>query len=878
MLEDALFRLRTLLRRRAAEEELDHELQFHFDKAVEKFIAMGLTESEARRGARLSFGGVQEVKEECREARGTSRVEETLQDLRYAVRGLRRNLGMTAVGTITLALGIGASTLVFSIVQVALLRPLPFRDSDRLVQVWETRKNRDISQTSFAEGNFWDLRAQNRSFQEMAASTYYEASLTGAGPADKVTGYRVTAGFFRTLGVTPILGRDFLYSEVGRGFDNHVAILGERFWKQRFGRDPKILGKMLRLNNALYTIIGIVRTTEPWLDGQVYVPFGYRSDAERNSWEYSVIARLAPGVSVRAAEADLARLAAMLAAAYPKDDAGIGFTIDPSSTWTAPVPIRTALWVLLGAVAFLLLIAAVNTANLLLARGTARQRELAIRTALGASRRRLMRLILMESLMLSAFGAAIGVLLAFTGLQAVRLLDIHGVPRLDEASLNVGVLGFTVSISLLTGLLSGAAPAVQMPSTSVVSTLRESERQLGSRRQVRIRSFLMAAEVALAFVLLVGAGLLIRTFNHLMIVDRGFHTERRLVFSLSMPQSYSQNRIGNRFLNRFFEQLSRLPDVVSVGAVSSRPMEGGDPGMAIDSPKLAASRPNSPWAAWRVVTPGYFKTVGLPIVRGRIFRDDDRWAERGEPARPFRVMISARLANLIFPKEDPIGKHAVLWRGQGNLDGEVIGVVADSRERGPASDVSLTVYIPYSPSILPNEFFVHTRGNPLALAPAIRKIVGSLDPEVPVADMRTFDEIVSRSVAPQRFNATLLTVFSGLASLLAATGIYGVLSYSIGQRTSEIGLRMAMGASGANILRMTIAQGMRPALIGLCAGAIGAWWLSQYLSGLLVGVHALDPLTYAIAAALLVGTALLACYVPALRALRTDPNLALRTE
>jgi putative ABC transport system permease protein len=581
---------------------------------------------------------------------------------------------------------------------------------------------------------------------------------------------------------------------------------------------------------------------------------------------------------VRTAEADLARIGAALASAFPNDAKGIGFLIQTSDRWIAPPLMKRALWVLLGAVGFLMLIAAVNTANLLLARGTARQREIAVRTALGATRQRLVRFVMMESLVLSACGAAVGVALAYAGLHAVKLLHVRGLPRVAEAGLNVWVLVFTVGVALVTALIAGAAPALQVPATGIVTTLRDGDRQTGSRRQGRLRAFLVAAEVGLSFILLVGAGLMIRTFNHLMSVDRGFHTEGRLVFSASMPGAYWEKGVGKRFIDRLFEQLSTVPGVIAVGAVSNRPMEGGDPGMAIDSSSQRASREKSPWAGWRIVTPGYFKAVGLPVVRGRVFTEDDRWAERGEPQRPFRVMISEKLAKSIFPNEDPVGKHVDLWKGQSNNDGEVIGVVADSRERGPASDPSLTVYIPYSPSMLPNDFFVYTSGNPMALAAPVRAIVAGLDPDVPVADMRTFDEVVKRTVAPQRFNALLLGVFSGLALLLATTGIYGVLSYSIGRRTSEIGLHMALGATAANILVMAVGQGMRPALAGLCAGAVGACWLSRYMNGMLFGVAALDPLTYAIGAAVLIATALLACYVPARRAMRTDPSVALRAE
>jgi putative ABC transport system permease protein len=365
-------------------------------------------------------------------------------------------------------------------------------------------------------------------------------------------------------------------------------------------------------------------------------------------------------------------------------------------------------------------------------------------------------------------------------------------------------------------------------------------------------------------------------------VNRGFQTENRLLFSVSMPGAYRENSVGKHFVDRFLGRLSTVPGIVAVGAVSHRPVEGRNAGMGIDS----SARPPSPGqsgpprAGWRIVSPGYFRAIGLPLLRGRIFDDSDRpvWAEPGEPDPPRRVIISDRLAKLIFPNEDPIGKHVILWKGQGNLPAEVIGVVGDSRERGLAADPALTVFIPYGPRALTSEFVVHTQGNPLAVIPTVRSIVNSLDPNLPIAGVRTFEEVVRRSIAPRRLNAVLLALFSGLALLLATTGIYGVLSYSVSRRTSEIGLRIALGASGGDIIRMAIGQGMRPALVGIALGALGAWWLSRYFTTLLFGIKPFDSVTYAAVAFLLLATALMACYLPGRRAMRTDPTVALRTE
>ena len=879
-------RLKTLWRNLAqtqtVDADLDGEIRSYRTMLEDEKVRAGVDPRVARREALLELGGAEQIKEEVRDVRLGATLSTLWTELRQSARGLRRNPGLTILGAVMLALGIGASTVVFSIFYAALLKPLPFRDSGHVVQLWETRKDRGFNQASFTEANFWDVREQNRSFEEVAAYHDGEANLTGIGQPEKVTSSSVSAGFFRTLGISPVLGRDFSYDEDRGGFNNSVLLVGNRFWKKRFGGDPGILGKTVRLNDRAYTVVGVLPPGDLWLDDDFYGTFGYRPNANRSSFEFGVVGRLRPGISADAAKADLQRVAGMLAQSYPRDDKGIGFHLESSSTWVAGDNTRRALWVLLGAVTFLLLIACLNIANMLLARGTARQREIAVRTALGAGRARLIRFVMMEALLLSGIGAVLGVGLAYAGLQAIQSLEVSGIPRLADVALNQWVLGFAMLIALLTGVLSGLAPALQAPVTRIASALRDGDRQTGSRGQGRLRASLVTSEVALSFLLLVGAGLLIRSFTQLTNVDRGFQTERRVMFSVSMPESYWQKGVGKQFLDHFFERLSTMPEVIAAGAVSHRPVAGRNPGMSIDSssPSKTAGRTASPWAGWRVVSPGYFRAIGLPLLHGRVFDESDRpvWADRGQPVPVRRVVISERLAKLIFPNEDAVGKHAILWKGQGGMDAEVIGVVGDSRERGLTADPTLTVYIPYGANALTGEFVVHTRGNPLALMPAVRSIVNNLDPNIPIADVRSFEEVVQRSVAPQRFNAILLAVFSGLALLLATTGIYGVLSYTISRRTSEIGLRVALGASGGSILRMTIGQGMRPALLGIVLGAVGAFWLSRYFGTLLFGIKPFDLVTYAGVAALLLATALVACYIPGRRAMHTDPTVALRLE
>ena len=868
---------RNLTERPKVEADLADEIRSYRELLEEQKIREGADPLTARREASIELGGAEKLKEEVRDVRRGAALDLLGAELRQSLRGLRRNPSLTVLGTTMLSLGMGASIVVFSIFQSALLKPLPFRDADRLLTIWETRLDRGMDQASFSEANFWDVRSYNHSFSEVGAYHYDEANLTGLGPAEKVVACEVSAGFFRTLGVSPILGRDFSYDDDRGGFRNPVVMLGNRFWKTRFGSDPNILGKALRLNDKAYVVIGVLPPGEPWIDNQLYVPFGYRPDADRGSWEFQVIGRLRPGITQEAAQVDLAQIAASLARSFPEQDKGIGFFFTPSSTWVASQTTRRALWVLLGAVTFLLLIACLNIANLLLARGTARMREIAVRTALGASRGRLIRFVMMESLLLNAFGAAAGLFLAYLSIGVIQSVEIRGIPRLADAGLNPWVLAFAVFIALVTGILSGLAPALQAPASGIAAALRDGDRQTSSRGQGRLRNILVTGEVALSFLLLVGAGLLIRSFKQLITVDRGFHTGNRLMFTVSMPGSYWEKGVGKQFLDRFFERLKTNPQVLASGAVNQRPVEGGDPGMGIDTPQSSAQ---PPWAGWRVVTPGYFAAVGVPLVRGRLFDENDKpvWIPKDVPPYTRRVILSDRLAKQIFKNEDPIGKQVLLWKSQSGGPAEVVGVVGDSRERGLAENPTLTVYLPYGTNALTSEFVVHTRDNPLALVPTIRSLVGELDPNLPISNVRSFDQIVYRSVAPQRLNAVLLSIFSVLALLLATTGIYGVLSYSITRRTPEIGLRVALGATRSNILGMTIRQGLRPALIGAFLGAIGAFWLSRYLATLLFGVKPFDAVTYLVVAALLLATAALACYIPGRRAMQTDPATALRIE
>lgn len=865
---------RNLTRKQKVEDDLNAEL--------ESYRQMLEDDKGTARDAALEMGGKEQIKEAVRDVRAGAWLDSFWADVKQSVRGLARNPGTALLAISMLALGMTASTVIFSVFYAALVRPLPFREPDRLVQIWETRLNRDIDQASPSEANFWDVKARNGSFEEVAAAHDDEFNMTGMGEPEKVKVLEVSPNFFRTLGVQPVLGRDFRAEDARDGWNTHVALIGHKYWLSRFGGQQDIVGKTLRLNDHIYTIAGVLPPGEPWIDKQLYVPFGYHADANRGSWEFSMIARLKPGATVESARADLQMVASALGRDYKRDDEGIGFRIESSRRWLASSETRVALWVLLAAVVLLQVIACVNVANLLLARGLARQREIAVRTALGASRGRLIRFVMMESLLISFCGTVSGLLGAFFALPAIQQLDLKVIPRLGEAQLNLWVLSFAAISAVATGVLAGLAPALQAPTTRIAARLREGDRQTVSRGQNRLRAILVTGEVALSFLLLTGAGLLTRSFSQLAKEKLGFQTENRLVFAVSMPGSYAEKGVGKQFLDQFLPQIAALPGVEAVGGVNTRPVEGWDPGMAIDSSTRAESQANHapPWAGWRIVTPGYFRAVGLPLLRGRVFDEHDPsvWAEPGMPQPARRVILCERLAKTLFADGDPIGKSVALWKGQSSGSAEVIGVVADSHERGPKSGDTFTVYLPYGRNALTSEFVVHTRGNPLNLVGPIRSILGKLDANLPLTDLRSFEEVVNLSLSPQKFNTIVLSIFGGLALLLAVAGIYGVLSYSMSRRTAEIGLRVALGASGASILRLTVLQGMGPVLAGVVLGAVGASALSHSFAALLFGVKPFDLATYTAVTALLLITAVAASYVPGRRAMRVDPIVALRNE
>ena len=862
---------RSFFRRSEMERELSDELASFSDLLAEEKIGGGLGGDAARREALVEIGGIEQLKEQVREVRHGNFLESIFKDVQQSLRSLRSSAGLTALAVCTLGLGLGATTLIFSVFYSVLLQPLPFRNPEQLVQLWETRAGQGWAQASFSRPNFWDVRADNKTFESVGALLVSNMNLTGNGDPQHLSAGLVSSRFFHVLGVSPVLGRDFDTAQDQPGQDG-VVLVSNKFWLSHFASSRQMLGSTLHLDGRAYTVIGALPKGEPWLDAaDVFVPMVYEQSLSRGNFEASVIGRLSPGVTISDAHADLQRISANLAAKY-KEDLGMGIRVSPSEAWGARPAVQRALWVLLGAVSFLLLIACVNIANLLLAKGSARSRELRLREALGASRWRIVRLLLTESVILGCLGAGLGLLIARLGMQLIRSAELTGIPRLSEIGMNRWVLTFTLLATLFSGVASGLMPAIRSSAGDLATALREGDRsQTASRGQNLMRAVLVAAEVALSVMLLIGAGLLIRSFSKVLTVDRGFQTANRVIATVDIPLAYSDERAVN--INRqLIERTGSLPGVQSVGIVNSRPIVGWDPGMGFggtDSARNAAGE--VPWASWRFVSAGYFNAMGIRLVKGRNFSDSDLHATTR------RVIISDSVANYLWPNQDPIGRRIVMWKGQGNKEAEVIGVVGSIRDHGLELDPTRIVYLNYIGQWgSPVQLIVRGAATTGPIASSLRAILAGIDPRIPVSDVQTMNELVGKSVGSMQLNTMLLGGFALVALLLSMTGIYGVLTYSVSRRTAEIGLRVALGAGRKTIVGLILRQGMLPILAGLAIGIVGSLGVTRFLASLLFEVKPVDAASY-VAVTVLIGiTALMACLLPARRALQVDPVTALR--
>jgi putative ABC transport system permease protein len=868
-------RLRAVFARTRLDDELDEEIQFHLDRESERHRVGGLGDEAARQAALHSFGGVARWKEQAREARGVGLVESAGKDLQHAARLLRRSPGFAAVVVSTLAIGMGACTALFSVVDRVLLRPPPFLEPQRVVVVQETLPARgEALPATAAMYHRWQREA--RSFQGLGAIMRVSAyALTGAGAPWHLGAARITASALPTLGLTLPLGRNFLAREEVPSGQEDVAILSHRLWQRRFGGRPQALGQVIRLDGRPFRVVGVMPADSALpAEVDVFAPLGFTA-RERGSYDghwLEVVGRLAPGVTLAQAQSELEVIARRGAVDEPTQHRGWGATVVPIRE-AAVSDVRPVLLSLLGAVAFLLLLACANVANLLLARATARAREMAVRGALGASRARLVRQLVVESLLLSVLAGAGGVAIAVAALRGLLALAPGTLPRAAAIAVDGRALAFSFAVSVLTGLLFGLAPAYQAAGVSLQAVLKQSGwgTSEGPRRQ-RLRGALVVGEVAIALVLLAGAGLLMRSFSRLQAVDPGFQPQGALIATVFLPRPhYRAPAQYLAFADEAIGQLAALPGVTAAAAATNLPFAGAATRSFIVEGWPAAAGAVMPVARYQIVTPQYFRAMGIPLRRGRCFQPDDS----GE-SRPVAI-ISEALARRFFPGQDPLGKRISLGGGAWR---EIVGVAGDVKASKLEGAGSPEIYQPFAQAPV-WDFTLVVRGSPAisaGLLRAVAAVITAEDPDQPTHTIRPLADLVGDSIARQRLATTLFALFAATALLLAAIGIYGVMAYSVAQRTRELGIRMALGAQTGTVLRLVLLQGGRLIALGVLAGVGGALILARSLERLLFEVSAHDAPTFLAIVLLSSAVAALACLVPARRAASLSPMLALRRE
>ena len=807
-----------------------------------------------------------------------------LQDLRYAARALRKSPGFTLVAALTLALGVGANTAIFSVVNAVMLRPLPFAEADRLVRIWESNVERGWPTFAVSHPNFLDFRAQADRFESMAAINNAGFTMTSNGEAEIVLGLQVTATFLPTLKIAPALGRNFLDEEDRPGGNTRVVLLGDGFWRRAFGADPTVVGRTITVNSQPYTIIGVLPASYRFGDNNdMLAPLAPDPGRNRADHRLSMIGRLADGVSIDQARTQLETIAARLGQQYPESNKGWGVVINSFYDWLVPEPTRRSLLVLLGAVGLVLLIACVNVVNLLLARAAGRQRELSIRAAMGASRGRVVGQLLLESSLIAVLAAVAGIALAFASTRLLIALGPDSVPRLDELSIDGRVFAFAIGIALATMIVFGSVPAIhsarQDPQEALRADGRASTTGIGRRR---LRAALTIGEVALSVALLIGAGLLIRSFARLQQVDPGFRVANLMTARVTLPATaYPDGPSRLRFYERFLTDLRGRPGIEAAAIASGPPLSGDFTGGDVKLPAQSDDEAGS--AAWRLAGPGYFATLGIP-VRGREFSPQDL------PDRPPVAIISAALAAKYFPNEDPIGRQLVM-RSFREDPHTIIGVAGDVRTFGLEENAGVVFYGSSTQYPGWNPMSVVWRSRPATLehawrrprstgtsADTVRASLRSVDAAVPIAAINSMETLFEQSLGPRRFNLYLLGAFAGVSLALAAIGLFGVMAYLVSQRTREIGVRLALGATRAEVFRLILGRGMTLAMIGAIGGVGAALWLTRVMESLLFSVSRTDPITFIAVPLALVAVALLACYIPARRAMRVDPVIALRAE
>ncbi|HKP93560.1 MAG TPA: ABC transporter permease [Chthoniobacterales bacterium] len=854
--------------------ELTEEVGSFVELLTEKKMKQGLNETEARREAMLEVGGVEQVKEEVRAGRTGFALETFFQDLRYGFRSLRKKPGFTLTAVVALALGIGANSAIFSVINGVLLRSLAYQDSDKIVMVWERSLRSNRSQNVVSPANFLDWKKQATSFEHFAACWDTRVNVTSGGEPEEIQVQRVSADFFSVLGVAPNLGRSFRREEDVSGAISPV-VLSYELWQSRFGGNPGILGQPVTMSGRTMNVIGVMPPGFHFLNNQVkaWIPLALdpAKDWRKSGRFLRSVARLKPGRTAQQAQAELDAIARQLETAYPAYNKSWGANVVPMHEQIVG-DIRPVLLVLLAAVAFVLLIACANVANLLLSRAAARQKELALRAALGAGRLRLIRQMLTESVLLALMGGALGLVLAYWGIRVLVAFAPDNLPRLNEITIDPRVLAFTFGVSLVTGVAFGLVPALQSSRPDLNDALKEGARGSSSGNRL-VRNLFVVTEMALALVLLVGAGLMLRSFFQLNQVKTGFATENVLTLRVQLPMAkYPEPQQRAEFFKRAEERLQTLPGVKSVGAISYLPLTGLASSTAFNlasQPELPPSE--SPGTEVRAITPGYFKAMGIPLLKGRAFDERD-----GADSRV--LIINETLGRKYFAGQDPIGQRLIIsWDPK--VTDEIIGVVGDTKETALEQESNAAIYWPHPREPYQFMTFILRAGtDPALLSAAVAKEIHGLDPDQPIADVRTLEQVVAKSIARPRFNTLLLAIFAGVALVLASVGIYGVMSYSATQRTQEIGIRMALGANPRDILRLVVGHGMKLTVAGIVLGLIASLALTRLMTNLLFGVTVTDLPTFLGVSAVLALVALLANYIPARRATRINPVLALRYE
>jgi predicted permease len=878
------------------EAEIVEELSQHLEDEYERALSCGTSEEEARQQVLeqlntpdLLHRELQHVERRGSEdpiALGTERkinvFADLRQDLRYGLRTLAKNPAFTSIAIVALALGIGANSAIFSVVNAVLLRPLPFKNPEQLVMLWENATHLGFPKNTPSPANFLDWQSQASSFTRMAAMVERSFNLTGVGEPERLDGRRVSANLFELLGVRALLGRTFVPDDDRPG--THVVLLSYSLWQRRFGSDPSVIGRALTLNGESYTVIGIMPRFVQ-LPGfanrndQVWVPIAFPPGeaAQRGNHFLEVIARLKPGITLKQAQAEVDTIAARLAQQYPDYNTRTGAVVVPLHEQVVG-DIKPALLILLGAVGFVLLIACANVANLLLARAAVRQKEIALRLALGASRSRLTRQFLTESVLLAVFGAGLGLLLALGGIRILKTFIPATISQVQTINIDARVLIFTAFIAVVTGIAFGLAPALQASHLNLNDTLKEGSRDAGGRSKGnRLRSLLVIGEVAVSFVLLIGAGLLINSFFHLRKLEPGFRVDHLLTMKVDLSEVKYPDRDGRAaFFDEVIWRVRALPGVQSAAVAGNLPLTYNGDSMNICVEGVPDPPPDQrPDVIFRAIGSGYFGTMAIPIIRGRDFTDQDKADSKNV------VVISEKTAQHFWPGQDPIGRRLKPGSSTSNTPWrQVIGIVKDVRQNDFIAAPKMQMYFTYRQlkDLAPNALVVRTNIEPMSLAASVRDTVWSVDKDQTVADIDTMDHIVAQAVARQRFSMLLLGLFATLALLLASVGIYGVMSYSVAQRTREIGIRIALGARRGDVLQMTVKQGLKLVGAGMILGLVAAFLLTRVLESLLFGISATDPVTFFGISLVLLAVAMFASYVPALRATKVDPVIALRAQ